>query len=129
MRFRFFYIIKELTHDMLTRFCNIDYDREMAIIAEYISDGKRRNVGVGRLIIDAVGETGEFAILVAEDFQSNGLGLKLLDTLIGIGEEKGLRTIYGMVLSGNTKMMGLAKRLGFTQERVSPEESKVTLEL
>jgi acetyltransferase len=129
MRFRFFYIIKELTHDMLTRFCNIDYDREMAIIAEYTSDGKRRNVGVGRLIIDPIGETGEFAILVAEDFQSNGLGLKLLDTLIGIGEEKGLSNIYGMVLNANTKMMGLAKRLGFTMEPVSPEESKVTLEL
>jgi acetyltransferase len=129
MRFRFFYVVKNITHEMLTRFCNIDYDREIAIIAEYASNAKRRNVGVGRLIIGSGGETGEYAILVADDFQNNGLGLKLFDTLIGIAEEKGLKSIYGIVLSDNTKMMNLARRLGFAIERLSPEESKVTLEL
>ena len=88
---------------MLSRFCNIDYDREMAIIAEHNTDGKRRNVGVGRLIIEPAGETGEFAVVVADDFQGNGLGLKLLDTLIGIARDKGLRSIYGIVLNNNRK--------------------------
>ena len=129
MRFRFFYIIKEIRHDMLTRFCNIDYDREMGIIAEYTSNGKRRNVGVGRLILETSGETGEFAILVADDFQNNGLGLKLSDMLLGIAQEKGLKSIYGVVLNNNRKMIGLTKKLGFTLERLSPEESKATLEL
>jgi acetyltransferase len=129
MRFRFFYVVKNITHEMLTRFCNIDYDREIAIIAEYTSNAERRNVGVGRLIVGSGGESGEYAILVADDFQNNGLGQKLFDTLIGIAEEKGLRSIYGIVLSDNMKMMSLAKRLGCTIERLSPEESKVTLEL
>ena len=129
MRYRFFYIIKDLTHDMLTRFCNIDYDREMAITAEYSSDGKKRNVGVGRLIIKSSGETGEFAILVADDFQNNGLGLKLSDMLVDIAVQKGLESIYGVVLNNNMKMISLAKRLGFTIERLSHEESKITLEL
>ncbi len=129
MRFRFFYIIKEITHDMLTRFCNIDYDREMAIIAEYTSDGKRRNVGVGRLMVQPGGETGEFATLVADDFQNNGLGLKLSDMLIGIAQEKGLKSIYGIVLNDNTKMLNLTKRLGFTVDRLEGGESRVTLEL
>ena len=129
MRFRFFYIIKEITHDMLTRFCNIDYDREMAIIAEYTSDGKRRNVGVGRLMVQPGGETGEFATLVADDFQNNGLGLKLSDMLIGIAQEKGLKSIYGIVLNDNTKMLNLTKRLGFTIDRLEGGESRVTLEL
>ena len=128
-RFRFFYIIKEITHEMLSRFCNIDYDREMAIIAEYTSNGKRRNVGVGRLIIGPGGETGEFAIVVADDFQGSGLGLKLLDNLIGIAQEKGLKNIYGIVLNNNWKMIGLAKKLGFTMKRLSDEESRVTLPL
>ena len=128
-RFRFFYALKEITHEMLSRFCNIDYDREMAIIAEDTSEGKRRNVGVGRLIIEPGEETGEFAIVVADDFQHNGLGLKLLDTLMGIAQEKGLRSIYGIVLNDNWKMIGLAKKLGFTMKRLSDEESKVTLEL
>jgi len=128
-RFRFFYIIKEITHEMLSRFCNIDYDREMAIIAEYTSNGKCRNVGVGRIIIELGGETGEFAILVADDFQGNGLGLKLLDNLIGVAQDKGLRSIYGIVLNNNQKMIALAKKLGFTTRSFSDEESRVTLEL
>jgi acetyltransferase len=128
-RFRFFYIIKEITHEMLSRFCNIDYDREMAIIAEYTSDGKKRNVGVGRLIIEPDRETGEFAIVVADDFQGSGLGLKLLDNMIGIAQDKGLKSVYGIVLNDNWKMIGLAKNLGFTVKKLSNEESRVTLEL
>jgi len=127
-RFRFFYIIKEITHEMLSRFCSIDYDREMAIVVEYTSNKKRRNVGVGRLIIEPGMETGEFAIVVADDFQGNGLGLKLLDSLIGIARDKGLGSIYGIVLNDNSKMISLAKKLGFTIGRLSDEESRVTLE-
>jgi len=128
-RFRFFYIIKEITHEMLSRFCNIDHDREMAIIAEYNANGKRRNVGVGRLISEPGRDTGEFAVLVADDFQGNGLGLKLLDNLIKVAEDKGLKSIYGVVLNDNRKMIGLAEKLGFTTRRLSAEESRVTLEL
>jgi len=128
-RFRFFYILKEITHEMLSRFCNIDYDREMAIIAEHTSDGKRRNVGVGRLIVEPGGETGEYAIVVADDFQGNGLGLKLLDMLIGIAHDKGLKSIYGIVLNDNTKMIELAKKVGFKAQQLSDEETRVTLEL
>ncbi len=129
MRFRFFYLIKDITHEMLTRFCNIDYEREMAVIGEYTSNGKRRNVGVGRLMIQPGGETGEFAVLVTDDFQGNGLGLKLCDMLIGIAHEKGLKNIYGIVLKDNTKMLGLAKRLGFVTQTYSSDEMKITLEL
>ena len=128
-RFRFFYILKEITHDMLTRFCNIDYDREMAIIAEYTTDGKKRNVGVGRLIIEPDGEDAEFAVLVADDFQNNGLGLKLCDMLIGIAQEKGLKSIYGIVLNDNKKMINLVDKLGFNIKTLSDEESRATLEL
>ncbi len=128
-RFRFFQILKNITHDRLTRFCNIDYDREMAIIAEYTSSGKRRNVGVGRLVIESDKETGEFAVLVADDFQGNDLGLKLTDILIGVAQEKGLKSMYGIVLNDNSKMLSLAKKLGFDMNRLSDEESRITLEL
>ena len=129
MRFRFFYLIKDITHGMLTRFCNIDYEREMAIIGEYTSNGKRRNVGVGRLMIQPGGETGEFAVLVADDFQGNGLGLKLADMLIGIAHEKKLKSIYGIALRDNTKMLRLAKKLGFMTQPYSSDEIKIALEL
>jgi len=129
LRFRFFYVLKEITHEMLTQMCNIDYDREIAIIAEYEPSGKRRNVGIGRLLVEPDGETGEFAVLVADDFQDNGLGLKLTDAIIGIAGDKGLKSIYGILLNDNAKMRGMVERLGFTVERVSASESKLTLEL
>jgi len=129
MRFRFFHLIKDITHEMLTRYCNIDYDREMAIIAEYTSNSKRRNVGVGRLMIEPSAETGEFAVLVADDFQGSGLGLKLTDMLIGIAHEKKLKSIYGITLRDNTKMLRLAQKLGFMVHTYSSDEIKITLEL
>ncbi len=128
-RYRFFHILKDITHTMLTRFCNIDYDREMAIMAEYTLDGKRRSVGVSRLIIESDGQSGEFAVLIADDFQDKGLGLKLTDMLIGIARERGLKNIYALILNDNKKMLGLANKLGFNRESSSPTETKVVLSL
>lgn len=127
-RYRFFYIIKDITHDMLSRFCNIDYSREIAIIAEYNTAGKRRNVGVGRLITQPGGDTAEFATLIADDFQGTGLGHKLTDVLIGIAQEKGLNSLYGIILKDNAKMVGLARSLGFKIEMIDADEYKATIE-
>ena len=128
-RFRFFYIIKDISHEMLSRFCNIDYGREIAIVAEYNSGGKRRNVGVGRLIIEPGTDTGEFATLVADDFQRVSLGHKLTDMLIGIAQEKGLKSMYGIILKDNVKMIGLARNLGFTIESLDADECKAIIDL
>jgi acetyltransferase len=128
-RFRFFYLIKDISHEMLSRFCNIDYSRELAIIAEYGTGAKRRNVGVGRLIIQPGTKTAEFATLVADDFQGVGLGHKLTDMLIGIAQEKGLTNLYGVVLRDNAKMVGLVKSLGFTMDPVDVDEFRASLEL
>src|SRR5271157_88899 len=73
-RYRFFHVIKEATEEMVSKFCDIDYKNEIAIIAEYNSDGKRQNVGVVRLFLDSGLQTGEFAILVADNFQDSSLG-------------------------------------------------------
>jgi acetyltransferase len=127
-RMRFFQIIKEITHDMLSRFCNIDYGREMAIIAEYSAGNVRRNVGVSRIILES-GQGAEFAVVIADDFQNTGLGLKLCDMLIGIARDKGLSSIYGIVLNDNVKMLNLARKLGFTFQRLSEEETRIELEI
>ena len=101
----------------------------LAIIAEYTASGKKRNVGVGRLILEPSLETGEFAIVVADDFQGNGLGLKIIDMLIGFAQDKRLRSIYGIVLHDNKQMISLARKVGFTITKLSAEENEVTLEL
>ena len=128
-RYRFFHVIKEATEEMVSKFCDIDYKNEIAIIAEYNSNGKKRNVGVVRLFIDSGLQTGEFAILVADNFQDSGLGTKFMDTLIKMGRKMGLKSIYGEVLIDNNKMLTLAKEFGFVIGTNSYGETRITLQL
>ncbi len=129
LRLRFFAVPRKITHEMLTRFCNIDYDREMVIIAEYNTGGNKRSVGNSRLFIQGNGKTGEFAVYVADDFRNVGLGLKLMDVIVGIAKEKGLDSIYGVTMNENLRMINLARRLGATIERYNEDEVKMTLDL
>ncbi len=109
---RFFSPIKDMTHEMLVRFCNIDYDREIAIVA-YLKEGESgRIIGISDIIIDQNMQS-QFAVLVHDEYQGKGLGRKLIDTLIGIAQERGISTINGVVLTENTRMLKLLRRLGF----------------
>lgn len=113
-RTRFFSIVKDITHDMLTRFCNIDYDREMAIVAELKDDRRKRIIGIARIIVEGDFSSGEWAVLVHDSYQGKGLGYKLVDLMIGIAQDKGLEEIYAIVLSDNEKMLRVGRKLGFT---------------
>jgi len=125
-RFRFFQIIKDLPHEALVRFCNIDYDREMAIIAETRVGDQTIEVGVSRLVLDPGKKRGEFAVVVADKYQGRGLGTKLVDMLIEFAREKGIDTVYGTIMSENIKMIQLCEKLGFTTRR---EHDSVNAEL
>jgi len=125
-RLRFFSIVKNLPHGDLVRFCNIDYDREMAIVAEVKQGGRTREIGVARLIAEPDQKRGEFAVVIADQYQGRGLGRKLLDMLINIGEDKHLETIYGVVLRDNRTMLSLCREMGFT---LTPQEDLVKAEL
>jgi acetyltransferase len=113
LRGRFFQVIRNITHEMLIRYCNIDYDREMAIVGEVREGERRRIIGIGRLIIDPDFRRGEFAVVVHDDYQGKGLGYKLTDMVIGVGQEKGLERIYGIVLTDNKTMLRICQELGF----------------
>jgi len=125
-RFRFFQIIKDLPHEALVRFCNIDYDREMAFIAETRDGDRRKEIGVARLILEPNKKHGEFAVVVADSHQGSGLGMKLIDMLIGVAREKGVERIYGIIMSENLKMIRLCEKLGFSIRR---EQDNVFAEL
>jgi acetyltransferase len=126
---RFFENSVNITHDMLVRFCNIDYDREMAIVAEYTHGKKKRIIGVGRLMGEADKGKGEFAVLVHDDFQGKGLGFKLTDVIIGIAQEKGLREINGYIDSNNRRMLRVVSELGFIAEATEEGVTTVRLDL
>jgi acetyltransferase len=129
MRARFFSVIKDISHEMLIRYCNVDYEREIAIVAEVRENEKRKLIGIGRLIIDREFKSGEFAVLVHDNYHGKGLGYKLVDVLIGIAEEKGLENIYGEVLTENEKMLAVCRKLGFTIEATEDDMTKVVLPL
>lgn len=126
---RFFQVIKQITHEMHVRLCNIDYEREMAIVAEIREGERRRLIGMGRLIIEPDLKKAEFAVVVHDDFQGLGLGYKLVDMVIGIGHEKGVEEIYGFVLSDNVKMLSMCNKLGCSIRPMEDDISKVTLSL
>ena len=125
-RYRFFNIVRNLPHSDLSRFCNIDYDREMAIVATITEGGRRREIGVGRIISEPDKRRGEFAVVIADVYQAKGLGRKLVDMLIDIAEEKRLESIFGVVLKDNTPMLALCKEMGFS---LTPREDYTEVEL
>jgi len=128
MRFRFFQVIRDMPHETLTRYCNIDYDREIAIVAETKKD-KRRIIGVARLILEPGRRLGEFAVVVGDQWQGLGLGSKLIDSIIEIGKDMGLKTIGADILSRNFKTIRLCTKKGFTMESVDEDLIKATLKL
>ena len=129
LRSRFFSIIQDISHEMLVRFCNIDYDREMAIVAELKEGTRRRIIGIGRLIIEPDFRSGEYAILVHDEYQGKGLGYKLVDLIIGIAQDKGLEEIYGKVLTENERMLKMAIKLGFQYQLMDGGITEVRLAL
>ena len=113
IRYRFFEVIKDTPHEVRVRYCNIDYDREIGIVAELNEGGIRKILGVVRLVIEPDGKTGEVAIIVADPWQGLGLGTKMMDYMIEVCKDKGLETIYGVMLPDNYRAINLMKKMGF----------------
>jgi acetyltransferase len=129
IRSRFYQNFKQISHAMHVRSCHIDYDRDMTIVAETRKDQKKRIIGIGSLTIDANGAAGEFAIIVHDEFGGRGLASKLLDVLIGIATERGLKEFYGFVEPTNGRMTALCEKLGMTRQRTADDLVRVSLKL
>jgi acetyltransferase len=117
MRLRFLSGLRTLTPQMLARFTQIDYDREMAFIAVEGEPSRPREVGVCRYIALPDGETCEFAIVVADEWQSRGLGRRMMARLMEVAAARGLKTMIGYVAAENAGMLDLCAGLGFAIER------------
>jgi acetyltransferase len=126
VRFRFFRIIKDTPHEVRTRYCNIDYDREIGIVAEKEENGKKRLLGVARLILDpSRNDEAEFALVVTDEWQRQGLGSEFLDYLIEIAKDKNLSKVNGVVLKDNYPMIALCREKNFHFSEGDPGEYKV----
>ncbi len=111
--YRFFGALKELNPGMLARFTQIDYDREIALVAIDEESQTDNIIGVARIIGDSDAKTGEFAVLVGDAWQGKGIGSSLLEKCLSIAEKQGFRSVHGVVLHENKNMLALGKILGF----------------
>jgi acetyltransferase len=116
---RFGYSLKRPTPEMAARFCFLDYDREMAIVAQVGEDSTRRLAGVGRLLADPDRGEAEYAVLVADDWQGRGLGEALTDRCLEVARAWGLRRVVAELDADNVRMISILRERGF---RLEPAE-------
>jgi acetyltransferase len=133
--FRFVSSLTELPPSMLARFTLIDYDREMALVAVHkqrqaTGDGEftetERIVGVSRYITNPDKTSCEFSLVVADDFNGKGLGSRLMQSIMDVARDKGLKEIEGLVLANNPSMLKLMRSLGYTV-KAFPEDADFKL--
>jgi acetyltransferase len=98
---------------MLVRFTQIDYSREMALIAVTSVQDKEIELGVARFATNPDGDSCDFALVVGDNVQGKGLGQKLMVALMEAARSKGLSRLEGEVLVNNHNMIKLMNRLGF----------------
>lgn len=111
--FRFFGFMGQVSHEQLSRFTHIDYDREMAIVAEIKVKGRSQLIGVVRLVGDPWGIQAEYAIVVADPWQGRGLGSVLTDYIIEYALNKGYQRIFCYILKRNEGMIHILEKRGF----------------
>jgi acetyltransferase len=121
---------QRIAHERLTRICFIDYDRQIALVVERHDPqtDERRILAVGRLIKLHRTNEAEFAILVSDQFQGQGLGTELLRRLIQVGRDEHLRRITADILPDNRAMQGICQQLGFQLHRSLNEPVKAVIE-
>ncbi len=129
IRMRFFSMVKTLSRDSLVRLCHLDYDREMALVAVRRDEqGRPHLLGVSRYYLEPETGTAEFAVVVGDRWQGKGLGRHLMERLIAVAREQGVKRLTGAVLRENTAMLRLMQGLGFT-ERPGADRGEVEVEL
>ena len=105
---------RRIMHERLRRVCFIDYDREIALVADLQNrDGKHQILGVGRLVKEHGANEAEFAVLISDPWQGKGFGSELLKLLVQIGRKERLRRITGHISPENSTMKTVSEQVGF----------------
>ncbi|PLX00477.1 MAG: GNAT family N-acetyltransferase [Marinilabiliales bacterium] len=126
---RFRYDFHFNSHEVATQFCYIDYDREMGIVAEVEQDGRKRLIGVGRLISDPDVVIAEYAVLVTDEWQHKELGVKLTEYCEEIARNAGVKKLYAETTKDNKAMIAVFRKQGFTVEYGDDTNVSVVKEL
>ncbi|TWU45612.1 Succinyl-CoA ligase [ADP-forming] subunit alpha [Novipirellula aureliae] len=122
LRMRFRYMFKATTHEMATRFCFTDYDRELAIAAEIQHEGKPVFVGVGRLVADVDHREAEFAVLVSDKWQGHGIGAILTDYCLQLCKRWKIQSVVAEMSPANQRMIDIFSHRDFKLSRNIAED-------
>ena len=101
------------SHDIASQYCFIDYDREIAIVAEVEDEGKKKLIGVGRLIADPDVEVMEYAILITDAWQKKELGFTLTNYCMEIAKSRGVKILAAETTKDNKPMISVFRKLNF----------------
>ena len=127
--FRFMASMGELSPKKLKYFTEIDYNRHMAFVATIMRDHKEVEIGVARYVFTETPGSCEFGITVDDAWQGSGVAEMLMISLEDTARECGFKTMEGIVLPSNEKMLKFAQKRGFKIHSVPGEEDTVNVQL
>jgi len=110
---RFMSELKELSPEQLYKFTHPDHSCEAAYAVIRSTIAGEQEIGVARFVVDADGETCEFAVTVADAWQGKGVGGRLMRVLLRDARARSLKRMEGYVLGTNTRMLEFVRKLGF----------------
>ena len=122
---RFMVTVGDLPKEKLRYLTDVDQVRHVALIATVERDGREELVGVARYVVDPSGSSCEFAAAVQDAWQGSGVAGILMNELIGIARRRGLRTMEGIVLANNARMLKFTRQLGFSVNHDAEDRSIV----
>ncbi len=130
IQFRFCQKLVDIPHEKLVRYCQIDYDREMAFVAT-ITDDNNNEIIIGDVRISRMPdlENAELAILVSDDWQGKGIGALLMEYCIQVAREIGLKSLWMEILKNNQRMLNVGMKSGFKQAYDDEDMVRVVLQL
>jgi acetyltransferase len=129
IRMRVFYSRRSIERSELARLTQIDYAREMAFIATQQTEAGEQTLGVVRATCDPDNIDAEFGIVVRSDLKGSGLGERLMQKLIAYLRQKGTRRLVATVLRDNSRMLELARGLGFVANEVQEDADVQSIHL
>jgi acetyltransferase len=131
VRLRFLGAMKEFPHLLAARLSQIDYDREMALVAIDAQPGAGDGeiLGASRIVATPENDRAEFAVMVRSDMKGRGLGFQLMKDILACARKRGVSTVFGDVLPENTTMLQMASELGFVRERTEDGMVRISIAL
>lgn len=115
----------KISDEYIRRLTHLDWSREAAFAAITMLGERESIIGVARYVAEEGGEECEFALVLADAWQGRGIGRRMLEKLVAVAAQRGIRRMHGDILSTNGQMLALVRKLGFRLKR-HPEDATIT---